>query len=302
MRAVQFYYKQNRFQQLRGFCYSAEAGSISAAARRLSLSQPSVTQQIQALEREMGVQLFERRQGGIKLTPDGAVLFKMTMPLVVQVETLQERFNRIRSDVGEGSIDLAAGGSTLLRVLPGTIGQFKREHPHIELRLHNVSGTEGLALLRAGNIDFAVGPLLRTPEDLEFHPIASYFPVLITALGHPLGRKKRVSLEQISRYPLVLPPPNLSTRVLVDSTFRKFGLNYQIAMEVGGWEVIKKYVEMGMGISIVMSVCLTGEEKLRVINVDEFFPKKAYGIVLSKNKVLSPQARLFTTLLLSEKQ
>jgi DNA-binding transcriptional LysR family regulator len=106
-------------------------------------------------------------------------------------------------------------------------------------------------------------------------------------------------MEQISRYPLVLPPQNLSTRSLVDSTFRKYCLNYQVAMEVSGWEVIKKYVEMGLGISIVMSICLTGDEKLLVFAVDEYFPKKPYGIVLSKHKVLSPQARLFTTLLLS---
>lgn len=302
MSAGQCYYKQNRFQQLRGFCYSAVAGSISAAARRLSLSQPSVTQQIQALEREMGVQLFERRQGGIKLTPDGVVLYQMTRSLVEELETLEQRFNRLRSESAGGSIDLAAGGSTLLRVLPRAIEKFKRENPRVELRLHNVSGNEGVELLRAGAVDFAVGPLLAIPDDLEFHRIASYPAVLITARGHPLAAQKWVTLEQISCYPLVLPPKKVSTRAWVDSVFEKRRLNYQIAMEVSGWEVIKKYVEMGLGISIVTSICLSGEENLEVCDLGEVFPKKAYGIVLSKKRALSSPARLFTTLLLSGKE
>ena len=302
MSVGQYYYKQNRFQQLRGFCHSALTGSISAAARRLSLSQPSVTLQIQALEREMGVQLFERGKGGIRLTPDGAVLFKMTKPLVEEVESLEERFNLARSEPGEGSIQLAAGGSTLLRVLPEAIDRFKREYPRIRLRVHNLSGEEGLALLRAGSIDFAVGPMLGVPDDLEFHPVASYAPVLITSRNHPLGKRKKVTLEQISRYPLVLPPKNLSMRVLVDSTFQKHGLTYQIALEVGGLEVIKKFVEMGLGISIITSIGLSGEEKLMVVGVEDYFPKKHYGIVLSKKKALSRPARLFTTLLLSGNQ
>ena len=297
MSAGQYYYKQNRFQQLRGFCHSAVTGSISAAARQLSLSQPSVTLQIQALEREMGVQLFERRRGGIRLTPDGAVLFKMTKPLVEEVESLEKRFNQLRLDRGGGTVDLAAGGSTLLRVLPEPIERFKQEHPDIQLRVHHVTGGEGLALLRAGEIDFAVGPMLGVPEDLEFRPVASYHAVLIAPKDHPLGKRKRVTMEQISLYPLVLPPRGQNTRALIEAAFEQHGLTYKIAMEVGGVEVIKKYVEMGLGISIVTSICLSGTESLLVRGLDDYFPAKSYGVVLNKKKVLSAQARMFLALL-----
>jgi DNA-binding transcriptional LysR family regulator len=64
-------------------------------------------------------------------------------------------------------------------------------------------------------------------------------------------------------------------------------------MEVGGWEVIKRYVELGLGISIVMNVCLTGREKLEVIPVKKYFPQRIYGIVKLKGRPLSPQARHF---------
>src|SRR5437660_11824481 len=81
-------YKQNRFQQLRGFCYAAATGSISKAAKRMSLSQPAVSQQIQSLESEMAVNLFSRRGSKITLTHDGELLFQMAMPLIEQMEHL----------------------------------------------------------------------------------------------------------------------------------------------------------------------------------------------------------------------
>jgi DNA-binding transcriptional LysR family regulator len=107
-------------------------------------------------------------------------------------------------------------------------------------------------------------------------------------------------LQDISRYPLILPPHNLSTWGMVDSTFKKHGLSYQVAMEVGGWDVIKKYVELGMGISIIISIGITGQEKLEVIPAGEFFPMRTYGVVLRKGRILTPQAKRFVSMLLDQ--
>ena len=126
-----------------------------------------------------------------------------------------------------------------------------------------------------------------------------YEAVVITCQGHPLARRKKLTLEDISRYPLILPPRNLSTWGLVDSTFKKHGLAYQVAMEVGGWEVIKKYVELGLGISIIMSIGITGEEKLAVIPAGEFFPNRTYGVVQRKGRIFTPQAKRFVSMVLN---
>src|ERR1051325_104944 len=291
-------YKQNRFQQLRGFCYAAASGSISKAARRMNLSQPSVSQQIQGLESEMGVALFFRRGSKIQLTHDGQLLFQMAAPLIEQLEHLDEQFRRRRLEIDAGHIEMAAGTSTILYFLPRYVDEFRRAHPKIEMRLHNVTGLTGLEQLRAGLVDFAVGPLMFVPDDLEFHPIVSYEPVVITRLGHPLAYKT-LTLQEISRYPLILPPRGLSTWGLVDSTFKKHGLAYEVAMEVGGWEAIKKYVELGLGIASIISIGITGQEKLEVLPAGQFFPRRTYGVVLRKGRILTPQARLFIDSLLS---
>src|SRR5438067_1079615 len=210
MSTPSYRYKQNRFQQLRGFCYAAATGSISKAAKRMSLSQPAVTQQIQSLESEMAVTLFIRRGSKIKLTHDGELLFEMAMPLIEQLENLDVQFSQRRLEVDEGCIDVAAGWSTILYVLPKHVEVFRRTYPKIEVRLHNVTGLEGLERVRAGLVDLAVGPLMQIPDDIDFHPIVSYEAVVITSVGHPLARQKKLTLNDISHYPLILPPRNLS--------------------------------------------------------------------------------------------
>lgn len=275
-------------------------GSISKAAAHIGLSQPAVSQQIRQLEEEMAVTLFIRRGPSIHLTPDGELLLKMVKPLVEKLEHLDKEFQHQRAEVEEGYVEVAGGGSTILYVLPRYVEQFRRLLPKMEVRLHNVTGIEGLAQLRAGLVDFAVGPMIEVPDDLEFHPMFSYEPVVITCVGHPLARKKVITLADLTQYPLILPPRNLSTWRVVDSAFKKNGLSYQVAMEVGGWDAIKKYVELDLGISIISSVGITGSDKVEALPAGEFFPKRMYGVVLRKDSILSPQARRFVKLLLGK--
>jgi DNA-binding transcriptional LysR family regulator len=135
------------------------------------------------------------------------------------------------------------------------------------------------------------------PGDIAFLPIFTYDPVLITAVDHPLAGHDSVTLEDVSRYGLILPPRHLSTWRIVDLVFRKHGLDYRVVLEAGGWEVIKRLVELDMGVSIVTSICLRGYERLATIGLHEYFPRRTYGVVVRRNKQLSPQARQFIELL-----
>ena len=241
----------------------------------------------------MGTTLFDRRGPKIELTFDGQVLYELARPLVEGVSALDQEFQARRRNLEHGRLAIAAGESTIHYVLPRAVKQFSEQHPGIALTLNNVTGKEGLQQLRERAVDFCVGPILDTPPDIAFEPVVSFNPVLIAALGHPLAKARKVTLREISRYPLILPPRHLSTWRQVEMVFQKRRLSYEVRMEMGGWEVIKRYVELGMGISIVMSVCLTGRERLEVIPVNRFFPKRVYGIVSLNTRTLSPQAREF---------
>ena len=286
-------YKHNRLQQLRGFCYAARAKSISRAAEKLLLSQPSVSLQIKALERELGAQLFHRRGPRITLTHDGQRLLELARPLVEAIDGIDEAFSALRESPDRGTVNIAAGGSTIQYLLPPFVEKYTREHPQVDVRLHNVTGKAGLALLREGEVDFAIGPMLETPADITFHPLVTYEPMLITQRDHPLASKKQPTLKDIAKYPLILPPKNLSTHRIVESVFAEQGVDHDVILEVGGYDVIKRYVELGVGISIVMSHCLTGADHLHAASLRRYFPTRTYGIVLRKEKTLSPAAAGF---------
>lgn len=291
------YYKQNRLQQLRGFCCAVQAGSISKAAERLFLSQPSVSLQIQALEREFKTALFERRGPKISLTPDGRTLYELAAPLVEEIDSLENTFAVKRGGLETGRLDIAAGESTTLYLLPRFVKQFAEAYPGIELKLHNVTGRDGLAMVRADEVDFAVGSMIEVREDIDYQPMFTYDPMLIVATSHPLAKRKKVTLKDVSPFPLILPPSHLTTWGVVDYAFGKHNLKYEVKMEAGGWEVIKKYVSLGLGISIVTSICLTGEEDLVAIPLSRYFPKRTYGLVIRKGKYLSPAAQRFVDLM-----
>lgn len=287
------YYKQNRLKQLRAFCHAARSGSISLAAEALFLSQPSVSLQIQALEREFETTLFERRGPNIKLTPEGELLYKLAEPLVEGIDKLHETFSACNGRLESGELNIAAGESTILYILPEPMKRFARLHPNIRLKLHNVTGRDGLAMLRKDEVDFAVGSMIEVPDEITYRPMVTFNPTLITPIDHPLAKKREIRLEEISPYGLILPPRHLSTWRIVDLIFRQNNVSYQVALEAGGWEVIKKYVELGLGISIVTDVCLTGEEKLARISLEHYFPKRSYGLVLREGRFLSQQAKRF---------
>jgi DNA-binding transcriptional LysR family regulator len=291
------YYKQNRLKQLRAFCHAARAGSVSAAAEALFLSQPSVSLQIQALEREFRTTLFERRGPQIKLTPEGDLLYQLAHPLVDGIDRLHETFLAHQGRIEGGELNIAAGESTILYILPQPMKRFAETHPGVRLKLHNVTGRDGMAMLRADTADFAVGSMLEVPDDIVYRPVVSFDPTLITPLAHPLARKRNVTLEDISPFGLILPPRHLSTWAIVDLTFRQHNVPYHVALEAGGWEIIKKYVELGLGISIVTDVCLAGDERFARIPLNQYFPRRSYGIVYRKNKFLSPQAKRFIEIL-----
>src|SRR5438093_3262754 len=119
-----FRYKQNRLQQLRGFCAVVELHSVSKAAVRLHLSQPTVSLQVQALERELRTKLFERRGPKLALTPEGEVLFELARPLVEGLTGVDREFEARRNNVEQGHLAIAAGESTIQYVLPSSVQKF----------------------------------------------------------------------------------------------------------------------------------------------------------------------------------
>ncbi len=287
----------DRLKQLRAFCHAARTQSMSRAAEQLGLSQPSISLHIRGLEEFLNVRVFERHGPRIQLTAEGLQLFELARPLVEGMDALPEAFEARRKALHRGEINIAAGESTILYLLPDVIAEFRRRHPDIRINLHNVTGKDGMTMLRARDVDLAVGSMLEVPSDIDYRPLFSYAPALIMPLGHPLAERTPVTLEDISPFGLILPPKRLTSWRLIDWIFQQHNVPYRVDMEVGGWEVIKRYVALGMGISIVTSICLSGQNRLAMKDLSGFFPSRSYGLVRHRPSPLSAAADKFVEVL-----
>ncbi|MGB1008354.1 MAG: LysR family transcriptional regulator substrate-binding protein, partial [Thiolinea sp.] len=167
------------------------------------------------------------------------------------------------------------------------------QYPGICINLHTVEGQSGMKMLHEDQVDLAIGPLLTVPDTIIYQSFASFNSILLVPEAHPLANHTAVTLEDISPYGLILPPKNQSTWRMVDTVFRQHNVTYSVSMEAGGWEIVKKYVELGLGISILTDVCLTGKEKVAALPLNQYFPSRDYGLIVRRGKFFTPQARRF---------
>jgi DNA-binding transcriptional LysR family regulator len=294
-----FSYKSDRLKPLRAFCQTVRLGSVSRAADALFVSQPAITLQLQALERDLGMPLLERNGRRLSPTREGEVLFEMALPLVEQLDGLEARFRERVRGLEAGELKIAANSSTILYLLPKIVEAFRAQHPDVRLTLNNVVTGEGTDLLREDAVELVVGTLLDVPADLSYEPAYRFEQRLVAPPGHPLLKKPRLELQDLAEHPLILPPKRQITWRLVDLVLQQNRVPYKVALEVSGWDVIKQYVAMGMGVSVVPSICLgeADRDRLGSRSLAAFFPSRSYGVVVRKGRVLSPQARAFLALI-----
>src|SRR3982751_3900950 len=138
-----FPYKSDRLKPLRAFCQTVRLGSVSRASEALYVSQPAITLQLQALERELGVGLFER--SGRRLTPtrEGQLLYELAQPLVESLDGLDGSFREKVRGLDAGELNIAANSSTILYLLPKIVEHYRSQYPDVRLTLHNAVSADG---------------------------------------------------------------------------------------------------------------------------------------------------------------
>lgn len=290
-------------QQLKGFISVAKYGGFSQAAEKTFRSQPAVSLQIQSLEKELGVKLFDRLgPRKITLTAEGQILFNLASPLLEDIGNLTARFNEARGETRKSTLKIATHSSVMLYLLPKVIKSFKKKFPECALSIINRGRKDIISLLNEGEIDIGITSLQMVPETLDYKIFARFNRILITANNHPLAKKTIIKLEDIASYPLLIPPRGSNTRTIIDQVFEDKGLKYTTAMEITGREAVKTYVEINLGISIINEYYLTTEErkKLFVKDVNNYFGQAERGIITRKNKYLPPAAKEFIKMILDE--
>jgi len=288
-----------QLQQLTSFYWSGKYGSISKAARRQHLSQSAVSHQIQALEAQLGVKLYERVGGGIRLTQHGEVLFRYAGEIVQRMDDLSVHFTELSGDWVR-QVTIASYRGITMYLLPEYVYNFKQKYPDTKVTvMSRILDTSVLDMVRAGDVDFGLTSSWNEFDGVDYHEIGCYGMFVCTAAKHRLAGRKNLTLSEIAQEPLVLFEKENSIRRHIDEVFLKHGLSVDVKIETGGAPMVLEYVRRGLGISILSGLSLSTENgsALNAIPATQYFGKLSYGVVIRKGKYLSWAAKEFLRLL-----
>jgi DNA-binding transcriptional LysR family regulator len=239
-------------RHLRSFCAVADLLSFIQASRRLHLSQPALSAQIQALEADLGVQLFERTRRSVKLTGAGEAFRKEAQSILQAVEAARLRTQMIAS--GEaGHLRIGFVASAALEIVPAIVLAFRRSHPNVTLDLLNVRTSDQLTLLEQSRLDAGFPRLPAGSPELTITPIHREPFTLILPRGHRLARKKTITLREFEREPFVAYArqwaPGFYDRWV--GIFTKAGFSPTITQEAGEMATVLALVGAGAGVAVV---------------------------------------------------
>ncbi|HEJ9150374.1 TPA: LysR family transcriptional regulator [Serratia marcescens] len=263
-------------RHLRYFIAVAEERNFSRAAERLHISQPPLSRQIQQLEADLGVTLFERDSRPLRLTEAGRFLYGHALQLLAQSHKLKTMTQRVGQL--ERALSLGFVASTLYDILPQLIRRFRASHPEVNLSLHELLSLEQGRALKEGRIDVGFGRIHH--EDPHIHRIILREEPLMAALAadHPLAYSPGLTLRALQAETLIVypqaPRPSFADQVL--AAFRDRALAPRKIMEVRELQVALGLVAAGVGIALVPH-CLHSLKR----------PDVVYG-ALDEQRLVSP--------------
>ncbi len=288
------------FQQLRIIRETVRRSfNLTEVANALFTSQSGVSKHIKDLEDELGVELFVRK---------GKRLLGLTDPgkeLVLIVERMLLDANNIKrlaaqfSSRDEGQLVVATTHTQARYALPQVVKHFKEAFPKVHLVLHQSSPPEIVSMLMDGEADIGVATesLADSPE-LETFPYYRWHHSVIVPAGHPLESAKRLTLKAIAQYPIVTYHQGFTGRARIDKTFADAGFTPDIVMSALDADVIKTYVELGLGIGIVASMAFdkARDRELRLLESGHLFEDNTTLIAVRRGHYLRGFAYRFIEL------
>jgi len=291
------------WQQIIGFYYVAKLGSFTKAADATFRTQSALSQQIKNLEQELGCRLLERiGKRKLRLTSAGQRFFKFSETSLKRYQCLIEELNELRG-LQKGLLRMAAPFTTLYHLVPSALKRYVTEFPNVELTILDRSQQHILELVKNGDIDFGLVVESNVPKDLTSLRWNKVRTVLMTPLNHALAKAKRITLKQIAKYPLILPPLSLKYRRNLEERFQKLGIDCHVIMESSNVELSSLYVEMGLGISfatIVTDLPELQRRKLAFLSMDHLFKPDYIAVVMRKDKILVSYKKAFVKILFEE--
>ncbi len=284
--------------QLRGFYEIARTRSFTRAADKLFLSQPAISLQVKALESELGETLFDRKRRDIRLTEAGEVLFKYVQQVLDGLEDARNDIAALHNEV-RGRLVVGTSDTNCTYILPDVLQEFRRCYPGVDLDIRNRISPEIVNLVAADGVDIGLVTLPVRHRDVQEHDLLQRQDVLICRPDHCLGGRKRIRLADITSFPLLVLERGSTSRQLLDAALVKQSVSPPIAMELGGIEVLKRFVEIGLGLAIVPQVAVAQEVErgqLHTVHISGL-PASRVGLIERRGRMRSAATNAFIQLI-----
>ena len=285
------------FQQLRIIRETVRRDfNLTEAANALFTSQSGVSKHIKDLEDELGIELFVRRGKRLTgLTEPGKELVEIVERMLIDAKNIKRLADQF-SNRDEGRLTIATTHTQARYALPPVVTRFKKEFPRVHLVLHQGNPAEIASMLSSGEADVGIAT-----EALEGMPTLVSFPYytwhhgVIVLRDHPLARVQPLTLEAIAEYPLITYHEGFTGRSSIDRTFAAAGVAPDIVMAALDADVIKSYVELGLGLGIIASMAFNPEKDsgLSLLNADHLFPENTTRIAVRSGRYLRGYAYRF---------
>ncbi len=257
-------------RNLRTLAEVADRGSFSAAAEALGISQPAVSQQIRALERDAGMALLDRGPRGARLTDRGQVVYRYAQRMVALSDELQRELG---DGGGELSGALVVGSSTGLgeHLLPLLLGGFRAEHPRVTVSLRIEATATVIDRVLARELELGVVGAVRPHRGLVYELFMHDRVILAVPPGHRFAGRV-VALDELVAEPLIVMQSGAGVRSVIDEELRRAGVrprDLTVAMELGLQESAKAAVEAGYGVSFLSQLAVERELRLGTLAIAE---------------------------------
>ena len=280
------------------FLSIADSGSFSLAAERLFLTQPAITKRIQALESELGAQLFDRVGRQTLLTPAGEIFYKRAQFILQQLEDSQREIDNLSGRVS-GTLRIGTSHHIGLHRLPPILKRLNQQHPDLDLDIHFQDSEAVYREVQTGKLQLGIITIPTTPDhDLYIETLWKDPLEFVVARNHPLAasaRKNRVKAKELSTYHSILPSKNTYTRQILETAFTGQGYEISTALSTNYLETIKMLVSVGLGWSVLPRTMVSRE--LKVLSVSRMYLERNLGVVRHPKRTLSNAAQVLMQLL-----
>ena len=289
-----------KLQQLRYLTEVVRRGlNVSEAASALHTSQPGVSKQIRALEEELGVQVFVRHgKRLVSITEPGKAVVAIAERILSEAQNLRRAGEEFANDQ-VGKLTIAATHTQARYALPNAVAAFKRRYPRVELVLQQGNPTQICEQVLAGEADMGVATeMIEDYEDLVSLPVYQWNRCVVVPARHPLLKAKPLTLEKLAEHPIVTYDFAFANRSLVQKAFEGRGLAPHVVLSAQDSDVIKTYVELGLGVGILAKMAFDPERdrSLRAIDASHLFESSTTRLGIKRNAYLRRYAYEFIEL------